>query len=69
MTLAIFRMGGGVTLIVALVLSAAMIERPRERRHAKRPQDVADKLLELASVTADDVVYDLECGSVHAPCR
>ncbi len=26
------------------------------------PQDVVDRMLDLAGVTADDVVYDLGCG-------
>jgi SAM-dependent methyltransferase len=37
-------------------------ERARERRHAQRPRDTAERLLELAKVRPDDVVYDLECG-------
>jgi trans-aconitate methyltransferase len=37
-------------------------EQSRERRHARRPQDIAERLLELAKVRSDDVVYDLECG-------
>ena len=28
------------------------------------PQDVVDRMLELADVTSDDVVYDLGCGMV-----
>jgi predicted RNA methylase len=62
MKLALLRIGAGLALIVTVVLTAALTERPRERRHARRPPDVADKLLELARVTAADVVYDLECG-------
>ena len=30
------------------------------------PQDVVDRMLELAEVTSDDVVYDLGCGELNA---
>lgn len=62
MKLALLRIGAGFALIVTALLTAALTELPRERRHARRPLDIADKLLELARVTAGDLVYDLECG-------
>jgi SAM-dependent methyltransferase len=50
-------------LAVGLVLGLwELSERGRERRHAKRPDAVTDRLLQLARLSASDRVYDLECG-------
>jgi precorrin-6B methylase 2 len=32
------------------------------------PQEVVEKMLEVAKVTKDDVVYDLGCGDARIPC-
>jgi SAM-dependent methyltransferase len=37
-------------------------EHNPEIRHAKRPSDIAEQMLKLATVRRGDVIYDLECG-------
>ena len=62
-----------VVLMVAVVVAqeTATKEAPPKEAPAKRtpdvvyvptPNDVAEKMLELAKVTKTDVVYDLGCG-------
>lgn len=66
----------GVVLGVSLVLASVSLraigedKEKAEQKPARRPdvifvptpQDVVEKMLELAGVTKDDVVYDLGCG-------
>jgi tRNA G37 N-methylase Trm5 len=63
-------------LILGVLVASALQaqERPHDRQQPKRarrvpdvmyiptPHDVVDKMLELAAVRKDDVVYDLGCG-------
>ncbi len=58
-----------VTTLLALVLTAPLAsptvvaQRPTSLApYVPTPQDVVDRMLELAGVTKDDVVYDLGCG-------
>ena len=62
MKVLLWRVSVGFAVVLTVALAASLTERPRERRHARRPQDIADRLLQLAKVSAADVVYDLECG-------
>src|SRR3954471_2092714 len=47
-------------------LAAAPQRRP-DVIFVPTPNEVVDKMLELAAVTADDVVYDLGCGDGRIP--
>jgi mycolic acid cyclopropane synthetase len=47
---------------VALYAAFQQGEVKREIRHAERPSDITERLLQLANVHRDDVVFDLECG-------
>jgi len=60
-------------LVVSPALSAQLVAQQTAEKEAKAtrepdviyvptPQKVVDKMLELAKVTKDDVVYDLGCG-------
>ncbi len=57
-------------LMTAAVCSGLAAEEQSEKKPQRRPdvifvptpQDVVEKMLELAEVTKDDVVYDLGCG-------
>jgi trans-aconitate methyltransferase len=50
---------GAIAVVLALY---GFSERQRERRHAKRPQDIVDRVIDMARVSSSDTVYDLECG-------
>jgi hypothetical protein len=56
----------GFVANIALALAATVplnyFDRIAELRHASRPGDIANQLLDLANVRADDLIYDLECG-------
>ena len=58
----------GLALLAVLAVSPAVVsqEKKAERTpdviYVPTPQDVVDKMLEVAKVTKDDVVYDLGCG-------
>ena len=52
----------GVIAVGVLLGLVQLSERERERRHATRPEDVTDRLLQLAHLSSSDTVYDLECG-------
>ncbi len=50
-------------IAVAVVLGLwELSEWERERRHARRSEVVANRLLEMARIGSSDTVYDLECG-------
>ena len=55
-----------LTVVLLAPLSAATAiaqQQPASLApYVPTPQDVVDRMLELAGVTADDVVYDLGCG-------
>jgi SAM-dependent methyltransferase len=65
-----------VALVMCLVLAAAALGQAADQKGAKKaksarkpdvvfvptPEPVVDKMLELAGVTKDDMVYDLGCG-------
>ncbi|MGE3807757.1 MAG: cyclopropane-fatty-acyl-phospholipid synthase family protein [Gemmataceae bacterium] len=63
-------------LLVALVLPAALSQDKKDDKKVKEPdvifvptpQDVVDKMLEVAKVTKDDVVFDLGCGDGRIVC-
>ena len=46
----------------ATVVSQEKKERSPDVIFVPTPQEVVDKMLELAKVTKDDIVYDLGCG-------
>ena len=50
--------------VVALLTSAVILSIPQHSLapYVPTPQDVVDRMLALAEVTKDDVVYDLGCG-------
>ena len=48
-------------LLLGLLLSLAAAQVPRAP-YVATPLDVVDRMLRLASVSSDDVVYDLGCG-------
>ena len=55
----------------ALLLSCVALVGPRQSLapfHAT-PEDVVDRMLALAKVTRDDVVFDLGCGDGRIPVR
>ena len=58
----------GLALLVVLAVRPAVVsqEKKAERTpdviYVPTPQDVVDKMLEVAKVTKDDIVYDLGCG-------
>jgi SAM-dependent methyltransferase len=57
----------GLALVLVLLLPASSSSQGEERPKVKvgywpTPQEIVDKMLELAKVTKDDVVYDLGCG-------
>jgi SAM-dependent methyltransferase len=43
-------------------------DRPLDVRYVPTPVEVVDKMLEVAKVTKDDVVYDLGCGDGRIVC-
>jgi mycolic acid cyclopropane synthetase len=51
-----------LAIFSALYAGFQWSEVKREIRHAERPSDIAEQLLQLANVRNDDVVFDLECG-------
>jgi len=68
-----------LTASLVLALLAAVISLPASAEEEKKkkepdviyvptPQEVVDKMLELAKVTKDDVVYDLGCGDGRIVC-
>ena len=55
----------------AVLLGLAMLLQPQQSLvpfHAT-PPDVVDRMLELAKVTRDDLVFDLGCGDGRIPIR
>jgi SAM-dependent methyltransferase len=52
--------------VIGMVLATALIyaqeQKPRDVPYVPTPQPVVDKMLELAAVTKNDVVYDLGSG-------
>ena len=48
-------------MLLGLLLGLAAPQVPRAP-YVATPPDVVDRMLELASVTSRDVVYDLGCG-------
>lgn len=52
-----------VTSLLLVVMCNAIAEEPKENApYVPTPEVVVDGMLKMASVTADDVVYDLGCG-------
>ena len=49
-------------IYIAFYYAYERSEETRERRHAHRPVDIAERLLTLAKVGPDDTLVDLECG-------
>jgi SAM-dependent methyltransferase len=43
-------------------------ERPPDVRYVPTPVEVLDKMLEVAKITKDDVVFDLGCGDGRIVC-
>jgi SAM-dependent methyltransferase len=66
------------SLVVALgVVASAAVSAADDKKKEERkpdviywptPQEVVDKMLEVAKVTKSDVVYDLGCGDGRIPC-
>jgi len=56
------QIAAGLTVVGLFLGLWEISERQRERRHAKRPDAVTDRLLQLARLSSKDTVYDLECG-------
>lgn len=59
----------GLAAVLVAAYPGALVESPRLAAQENNlapfvptPQDVVDRMLELAGVTANDVVYDLGCG-------
>jgi len=70
---------GRASFVVALVAVAALAcsaAEDKDKKEDKRPdviyvptpQKVVDKMLEVAKVTKNDIVYDLGCGDARIPC-
>jgi precorrin-6B methylase 2 len=61
-----------VVVSAALVCSASAEQDKKDKRpdviYVPTPQKVVDKMLEVAKVTKDDIVYDLGCGDARIPC-
>jgi SAM-dependent methyltransferase len=55
---------GAAAILVAILAcgSAGLAQRPTLAPFVPTPQDVVDRMLKLAQVTKDDVVYDLGSG-------
>lgn len=55
--------------ILALALATTLLSLPRQSLapYVPTPQDVVERMLSLAGVTRDDVVYDLGCGDGRIP--
>ena len=55
---------GSFALIIGITLSGAFVSAGQQKDvpYVPTPQPVVDKMLELAAVTKDDVVYDLGSG-------
>jgi ribosomal protein L11 methylase PrmA len=51
-----------IVALAALSLQAADDKKRPDVIYVPTPQEVVDKMLEVAKVTKDDVVYDLGCG-------
>src|SRR3989442_4917270 len=69
---------GRAALIGLIVLATAICgaaqdgrdksARPPDVRYVPTPKEVMDKMLEIAGITAKDVVYDLGCGDGRIVC-
>src|SRR5690349_5493800 len=62
-----YRAGIGVAVLVSAFVACASAsavngQRPTLAPYIPTPQDVVDRMLEVAQVTNKDVVYDLGCG-------
>src|SRR5919205_629882 len=62
-----------LALAVACLATAAAVAADDEKKEpdvifVPTPQEVVDKMLELAKVKKDDVVYDLGCGDGRIVC-
>src|SRR5271165_722563 len=63
-------------VLLAVVVSVAAVawadDETKDRRpdviYVPTPQEVVDKMLEVAKVTKDDVVFDLGCGDGRIVC-
>jgi hypothetical protein len=55
-------LGAIVAVVSVLTVPVGYFDRIAEVRHARRPEDIVNQLLELASVERSDLLYDLECG-------
>jgi SAM-dependent methyltransferase len=53
---------GAALIVVARPVAPAMAQVPTLAPYVPTPDDVVDRMLEFASVTKNDVVYDLGCG-------
>jgi SAM-dependent methyltransferase len=51
-----------LSIVTACGLSSAALQRPTLAPYVPTPQDVVDRMLAFAGVTATDIVYDLGCG-------
>ena len=52
-----------IGLVALLAPSTALAQQPASLApYVPTPQDVVDRMLDLADVTEDDVIYDLGCG-------
>jgi precorrin-6B methylase 2 len=70
---------GRALLVVGLVALTAYAVAAEDKKDTEKtepdvifvptPMEVVDKMLELAKVTKDDVVYDLGCGDGRIVCR
>ena len=61
---------GAVMAVAALTAQAPAQKRPDAAQlapYVPTPQEVVDRMLQLASVTKSDVVYDLGCGDGRIP--
>jgi SAM-dependent methyltransferase len=63
----------GICLVVAICEAAAIAGEDKPKRtpdvvYVPTPHDVVERMLEIAKVTKDDVVYDLGCGDGRIVC-
>jgi len=62
---------GSMALLSGLLLLSPASQSAEDKKpdviYVPTPQEVVDKMLELAEVKKDDVVYDLGCGDARIP--
>ena len=54
-------------VLLAVPLAFVRVDDPRDAIYVPSPPEVVDKMLELADIRPDDVIYDLGCGDGRIP--